>query len=272
MAPRNLNCSVDYFSEKGKRPRLLKALHFSSSSACFFVPSLREGGDSIPHSKSHPPAPGQSAMRVWHEEHLTMVAEQLEGGSAPSVRLTLYSRGPGCCVSQRALRHCRVDFNDAICHVSHHQVLVAVPNRLNPGRFEVLLWQWSPGSQRWTSYRRALTADTIDFLEPSADGLRLQIVRDADPHTCYEFHWFDQPQAWSLTSIAPACTRAVTPRQCSRPVSGGVEQQTLFARRSVPAIVPDQRAEHVRAEDQIDWQPGELFASLSEDQCLALIA
>lgn len=270
-SPRSLRCSIDYFPARRNHSRLLKALHFDDRSARLFVPGL-DWKSPVPHPASHTPHSKESAMRVWHEEHLTLIAEQGGRSRSPSARFTLYSRGQPLRVNRRVLRHCLADLDAAICRLAPGLVLVAAPNRLKPGRFEVLLWQWSPSAQRWISHRRTVEAETLEFPEPDSDGAGLEIRRRSDPHTSYRFHWFDKPRAWSLTSMVPS--RPLPPDANQSRQTVFPEQDSLFARR--PHAMAGRDCSLVesglRSEDQIDWQPGELFAGLEDAPELALIS
>lgn len=272
--PRNQNCSIDYFTPKSKKPRLLRSIRFNDRSGCLFVPAFQEQDGSSPHAQTHGFCPGQSGVRVWHEEQLTLVAEQVEGRNASSTRFALYSRNYPSLLKLRRLRHCRMDLTTAICRLSRNHVIIAAQNQRMPGRFEVLLWQWNSAAQAWVSYRRSVNATALELLEADAGGLRMQVVRDSDPHTCYELHWFDQPRAWTLTSMAPAKPFQPEPNRCPEPLSGAgdLQQEALFARCTLPANAADRELGGATREDHITWKPGELFSSLSVDQDLALIS
>lgn len=268
--PRCFRGSLEYFPARRNRLRLLKALHLNPGASRLFVPGL-EGARELPHPDSHPAAAGASARRIWHEESLTVVVEQTELRGVPGTTLTLYSRGQTG-YSRRSLRHCRADLDGALCRSSGDQVLVAFPNQLVPGRFEVILWRLKPGSPAWVSHRRFLTADEVELVEPFCPGeAMLRVIREADPHTCYQFQWFDLPRAWSLTCLLPAVRRATRYGRPTRAASAEPEQDTLFARRTSPGNEGEPNSV-MRTEDQIDWQPGELFSGLNAHQCLALIA
>lgn len=268
--PRSFRGTFDYFPARRNRQRLLKALHLNPGASWFFVPGSR-ADSGLPHPDCHPPAVGLAHRRVWHEESLTVVVEQIEERGASATTVSLYSRGLAG-FSRRRLRHCQADLEGAICRASGDQVLLAFPNRLHPGRFEVILWRPNAVRRDWVSHRRFLMADEVELAEPfTVSEAVLRVIRKADPHTCYQFQWFDLPRAWSLTCLMPAMRSPAATGRSARIASPEAEQDALFARRTFPGNDGEPPL-ITRTEDQIDWQPDELFSGLGGHQDLALIS
>lgn len=265
---RNLRGSFEYFPSRRNRPLLLKAIHFTPRSSQLLVPA-GERAEGCPHPLAHDLGETASSVRVWHEELCTVVAEQVEQAGKRSIALTLYSRRASGPRSRRILRHCQANLDQAHCRISGDQVLIALPSRIKPGWFEVLLWRQRRSSPGWASHRRLVRAASLEFLEPSADGPGLQVVRDTDPFTCLQYHWFDQPRAWSLTCMVPVSCGATS---AGTSAVLEPEQDSLFARRSGSTSPRDADLPELRPEDRIDWRPGELFAGLEAGPDLALIS
>jgi len=259
---RHCRIHLDYFPPRRKRSRLLKSISANSRAATLFVPGWPESAP-LRHAPAVTSAtPG--SKRFWHREDLTLIAEVGPGGDDVQTTVSIYQRPEGPAVSRTTLRPMRAHLERAQCLLHGHHVVMAVPDRDRHGTLEILLLQLDASGRHWLTHRRTLEAARIDFLPDTVPEIGLRIWRSDDPHTAYEYHWFDQPREWSLTGIQPAEPEPGNRSPCS---SREVEpdQESLFGRYALPSTQTTVDRGSIQEEDRIHWRPDELFSFAGDE-------